>query len=112
MVVGKAYIGSEVVAQEQKQVWDSTDPYIIVCDQGNNVRQRAVDDVIYVFKVLNARTGSEHPGAVFQIKVYNNATLANITSQFTPTPTKITISGAKIQEHKSIFLEAHSTINL
>ena len=112
MVVGRAYIGSEVVAQEQKQVWDSTDPYVIVCDQGNNVRQRAIDDVTYVFKVFNARTGSEHPGATFQIKVYSNATLADITSQFTPTQTKITISGAKIQEHKSIFLEAHSTINL
>lgn len=112
LVVCKAYFRTKEVAREQRQVWDATDPYTIICDRGTNIKQRAIDDYTYGFSLLNARTGSVVPGAIFQIKVYSNATLADITSQFTPTQTKVTISGAKIQEHKSIFIEAHSTINL
>lgn len=112
MVVCKAYIGSTMVVQEQKQVWDVTDPYVIVCDKGNNVHQRAIDDVIYTFIMLNARTGVEHAGAVFTIKVYSNATLADITSEFNPQSPSITITGAKIQQHKSILIEAQTTITL
>ncbi|MEL7600549.1 MAG: hypothetical protein AAGU18_10700 [Proteiniphilum sp.] len=112
MVVCKAYVGTTMVVQEQKQVWDVTDPYVVVCDQGNNLRQRAIDDVTYTFTLLNARTGVEHPGAVFVIKVYNNATLADISAEFNPQSPSITISGAKIQQHKSILLEAQTTITL
>lgn len=112
MVVCKAYVGSTMVTQEQKQVWDVTDPYVISCDQGSNVRQRAIDDITYTFSLLNARTGVEHAGAIFTIKVYSNATLADITGEFNPQSPSITITGAKIQQHKSIFLEAQTTITL
>lgn len=111
MVVCKAYVNNAVVAQEQRQVWDSTDPYTIICNQGTSVRQRATDDVTYSFSLLNARTGSLVAGTVFVIKVYKNATTTDITSQFTVTNTSVTVTGAKITEHKSIYVDASCTVN-
>jgi hypothetical protein len=60
---------------------------------------------------MNARTGSVVAGAVFDIKVYKDEDNSDITSQFTTkTDTSITIPGAKIDEHKAIFLNASTTI--
>lgn len=112
MVMCKAYMNNAVVAQEQKQVWDSTDPFTIVCDKGTSVRQSALDNVVYGFSLLNARTGSVVPNTAFIIKVYKNATAADITSQFAKTNKSITITGAKITEHQSIYVDAACTINL
>jgi len=110
MVVCKAYVGATMVVQEQKQVWGVTDPFVIVCDQGNIVRQRAIDDITYKFSLLNARTGIEETGVVFDIKVYRNSDSADITSQFSPVSPNITITGAKVGEHKAIFLESSCTV--
>ncbi len=111
MIVCKAWVNNAVVAQEQRQVWDSTDPFTIICNQGTSVRQRAIDDVTYVFSLLNARTGNVVSGTTFTIKVYKNATGADITSQFAPTTSQILISGAKISEHKSLYVDAACTVN-
>jgi hypothetical protein len=111
LVVCKAYVDNAIVAQEQRQVWDSTDPYTIVCDQGTSVRQRAIDDLTYTFMLLNARTGNAVSGVTFTIKVYKNSTGADITSQFVKTNTSITIPGAKINEHKSLYVDAACTVN-
>jgi hypothetical protein len=112
MVVCKAYVNNVAVAQEQKQVWDATDPYTIVCDKGTNIRQRQNEDVTYSFSLLNARTGAVMTGTVFTLKVYKNSNSSDITSQFTKTNTSITITGAKIYEHKSLYVDAACTINL
>lgn len=112
MVVCKAYVSDAVVAQEQRQVWDSTDPYVIICDQGSSVRQRPSQNTVYAFSLLNARTGSTVPGIVFTIKVFKNSNNSDITSQFTKTNTNITIPGAKIDEHKSLYVDAECTVNL
>lgn len=112
LVVCKAYVDDAVVATEQRQVWDSTDPYTIICDQGTNVRQRQNDDLTYNFSLLNARTGATVSGMVFTIKVYKNSTKADITSQFTKTNTSITIPGAKMLEHDSLYLDVYCTITL
>lgn len=111
MVVSKAYVNNTVVAQEQRQVWDSTDPYTIICDQGTSVRQRAIDDLTYTFSLLNARTGNVVAGTVFEIKVYRSADITDISSQFTITNKSITITGAKIAEHKSLYVDASCTVN-
>lgn len=111
MIVCKAYVNNAVVAQEQRQVWDATDPYTIVCDKGTNIRQRQNEDVTYSFSLMNARTGSIVSGVVFTIKVYKNSDSTDITSQFTKTNTSITITGAKIYEHKSLYVDAACTIN-
>lgn len=112
MVVCKAYVNGIVVAQEQRQVWDSSDPYVILCDQGSSVRQRATADLVYAFSLLNARTGSTVPGIVFTIKVFKNSNNSDITSQFSKTNTSVTIPGAKINEHKSLYVDAECTVNL
>lgn len=112
MVVCKAYVNDVVVAQEQRQVWDSTDPYVIICDQGSNVRQKPTTDLIYAFSLLNARTGTTVPGIAFTIKVFKNSDKTNITSQFGKTDTSITITGTKINEHKSLYVDAECTVNL
>ncbi len=112
MVVCKAYVNNVVVAQEQRQVWDSTDPFVIICDQGSNVRQRQTSDLVYAFSLLNARTGSTVAGVVFTIKVFKNSNNADITSQFTKTNTSVTIPGAKINEHKSLYVDAECIVNL
>ena len=110
MVVCKAYVSNNAVAQEQRQVWDSTDPYTIICDQGSQVRQRAIDNITYAFSLMNARTGSVVAGTVFVIKVYKNSDSSDITSEFTTTNTSITITGTKIAEHKSIYVDASCTV--
>lgn len=112
MVVCKAYVNDVVVAQEQRQVWDSSDPFVIICDQGSSVRQRATTDIIYAFSLLNARTGATVSGIVFTIKVFKNSTAADITSQFTKTNTSVTIPGVKINEHKSLYVDVECTVNL
>ena len=110
MVVCKAYVNNNIVTQEQRQVWDATDPYTIICDQGTSVRQRSIDDLTYTFSLLNARTGSVVSGTVFVIKVYRNTDSLDITSQFTITNTAITVTGTKIAEHKSIYVDASCTV--
>ena len=112
MVVCKAYVNDIVVAQEQRQVWDSSDPFVILCDQGSSVRQRATADLVYAFSLLNARTGSTVGGIVFTIKVFKNSNNTDITSQFSKTNTSVTIPGAKINEHKSLYVDAECTVNL
>lgn len=112
LVVCKAYINNVVVAQEQRQVWDSTDPFTIICDKGSQVRQSGTDNVVYAFSLLNARTGATVPGIVFTIKVFKNANNSDITSQFTKTNTSVTIPGVKINEHKSLYVDAECTVNL
>lgn len=112
MVVCKAYVNDVVVAQEQRQVWDSSDPFVILCDQGSSVRQRATADLVYAFSLLNARTGVIVPGIVFTIKVFKNSNNSDITSQFSKTNTSVTITGAKINEHKSLYVDAECTVNL
>lgn len=111
LVVVKAYEGEVVVAQEQKQVWDSTDPYTIICDKGSLVRQRSIDDVTYAFTLLNARTGNAVTGVTFTIKVYKNSDSSDITSEFSPTSNSVQISGAKIALHKSLYIDAACTVN-
>lgn len=111
MIVCKAYIDDLVVAQERRQVWDATDPYTIICDKGTNVRQAAGDNVTYNFSLINARTGAIVSGIVFVIKVYKNADGTEITSQFTITDSSVTVTGAKIAEHKSLYVDAACTIN-
>ncbi len=110
LVVCKAYVNNAVVAQEQRQVWDSTDPFVIICDKGSNVRQEPSENTTYNFSVLNSRTGSTLSGIVFTIKVFKNATGADITSQFSKTNTSVTIPGAKINEHVSLYIDALCTI--
>jgi len=110
LVICRAYVNDVVVAQEQKQVWDSTDPFVIICDKGSNVRQGPGENITYTFSVLNTRTGSVVPGVVFTIKVFKNATGADITSQFTKTNTSVTIPGTKINEHLSLYVDASCTI--
>ena len=112
MVVCKAYVNDVVVSQEQRQVWDSSDPFVIICDQGSSVRQRATTDIIYAFSLLNARTGATVSGIVFAIKVFKNSNTTDITSQFTKTNTSVTIPGVKINEHKSLYVDVECTVNL
>lgn len=111
LVVGKAYVNNEVVAQEHKQVWDAKDPYTIICDQGTSNRQRAIDDTLYTFSLLNARTSNVVPSVVFTIKVYKNSNTSDITSQFAITSSTVMITGAKIAEHKSLYVDASATID-
>ncbi len=111
IIVCNAYVNDAIVAQEQRQVWDSTDPYTIICNKGTKVRQAAIEDVEYSFSLLNARTGAIVLGTVFSIKVYKNADSTDITSQFATTNTAITVTGAKIAEHKSIYIDASCTVN-
>lgn len=112
VVIGKAYVNGELVGQEQKQVFDSTDPFVIVCDQGDKVEQRAKTDIAYKFSLMNARTGSKVSSATFDIKVYNRRTITDITSEFTFAPPTITIPGSKIKEHRSISLNAVASTNV
>ena len=91
-------------------MWDVTDPYTIICDKGTSVRQASSDDVTYNFSLMNARTGTSVVGTVFVIKVYRNADSADITSQFSMTNTSITVTGAKIAEHKSLYVDTSCTV--
>lgn len=111
LVVCKAYMNNLVVAQEQRQVWDSTDPFTIICDKGSQVRQSATDNVVYNFSLLNARTGATVPGIVFTIKVFKNSTTEDITSEFTKTNTSVTIPGAKVVEHRSLYINVDCIVN-
>lgn len=111
MVVCKAYVNNVVVAQDQRKVFDSTDPFVILCDKGMNAWQYASENVTYTFSVMNFRTGSTVSGVVFDIAVYKNSNKSNITSQFTKTNTSITIPGAKIMEHDSIYVSVSTTIS-
>lgn len=110
MVVCRAYIGSAIVAQEQRQVWDSTDPYTIICKQGTNVRQYGTENTTYSFSLMNTRLGAVVPSVIFTIKVYKNSNSSDITSQFTKTNTSVTITGAKITEHKSLYIDVSCTV--
>lgn len=111
LVVCKAYVDNVVVTQAQRQVWDSTDPYTIICDKGSSVRQKSTENLTFAFSLLNARTGAVVAGTVFVIKVYKNSTMADITSQFTITSSAVTIPGAKIVEHKSLYIDASCTVS-
>lgn len=104
MIIAKAYVNGKIVAQQQRQVWDSTDPFVITCDQGSNVMQSGRDDLIYSFTLLNARTGTVMTNIDFTIKVYRTRDNEDITSQFSKTTTSITIAGVKMIEHKSLYL--------
>lgn len=110
MVVCKAYVGNDVVAQEQRQVWDSTDPYVIIGNQGTNVRQLGTEDTIHNFTLMNARLGTAVSGVVFTIKVYKNSDGSDVTSEFTKTNTSVTITGAKITEYKSLYIDVSCTV--
>jgi hypothetical protein len=111
VVVCKAYVDNAVVAQEQRQVWDLTDPYVISCNRGSNTSQSEFEDIVYAFSLVNMRTGQVVPDKVFDFKVYKDADNSDITSQFTTkTDTSITIPGAKIGEHKGFYINASTTI--
>lgn len=111
MVVCKAYINDVFVAQEQRQVWDSLDPYTILCDRGSLVQQDSKTNLKYTFTLLNARTGATVPNQVFTINVYKSANNANISSQFTRADDNVIITGAKLLEHKSLYIDAQTTVN-
>ena len=64
MIVCKAYVSGKVVAQEQRQAWDSTDPYKIVTDKGDSVRQTEFETVVHNYSLLNIRTGNTVPDIV------------------------------------------------
>lgn len=111
MVVCKGYVGGVVVAQEQRQVWDAVDPFTVVCDAGNQVKQSAIADVTYTFRLQNARTGNIVPNIPFVINVYKKQTSADITTEFTPSASAVLVSGAKIKEHKGIYVLAKCTVD-
>lgn len=108
LVVCIAYFNDKEVAREQRQVWDATDPFTIVCNRGTSVRQRSIDDFTYAFSVLNARTGSVMPSATFTITVYKNSDSSVIRTVST---SDIEITGVEINTHKSIYLDANAKIN-
>ena len=110
LVVCKAFVNDKEVAREQKQVWDSTDPYVIIDDKGTNVRQSDFEDITHNFTLKNMRTGETQGGVVFTVNVYNNANGANITSEFSKTNTSITIPGAKIAKYNSIYIHVSCEI--
>lgn len=106
VVVVKAFVGTEMVAQEQKQVFDSTDPYVIVCDQGDKVKQKAKNDIVYKFSMMNAKHFTKVSSATISISVFSRLTLQDITSQFAIASPSVTITGNKIKEHRSIYIRA------
>ncbi|GEM_PF-2515137 len=110
LVYCKAYMDGVVVSQERKQVWDSTDPYTIICDKGTNINQLSSEDINLSFSVMNARTSLIVSGVTFAIKVIKNATLADITGEFAKTGTSVTIPGAKMLQHQSIYVDVSCTI--
>lgn len=111
MLLCKAYVGNTVVAQEQRQVWDSTDGYAIMCNFGTSTSQKSKEDRTYSYTLMNTRTSASVPGIVFTIKVIKSSDLSDITSQFTKTNSSITIAGAKIYEHKSMYIDVACQLN-
>ena len=110
MVVCKAYIGNVVVAQEQKQVWDSTDPYTIICDKGTEVAITDSENVTFGFSLMNTRNGNTVSGVIFDIKVYKNSDSSDITSQFSPSNTSVTLTGTKMATLDSVYILASCEI--
>lgn len=110
MVLCKAYIAGKVVAQEQRQVWDATDPYVILCDQGVNVRQSNNEDRVYNFSVYNAGLGMVMSGVIFVFKVIKTTDTSDVTSQFTKTNTSVTIAGAKLLTIRPLYISASCEI--
>lgn len=109
LVIARAYVDNKVVAEAQRQVWDSTDPYTIVFDKGNRVRQAASDDVTYNYSLMNTRNGNTR-SATFEITVYRNTDKEVITSDFSTTNSSITVTGAKIAEHRSIYVHVKTKV--
>lgn len=105
----KAYVGGVEVAKDQRQVWDSTDPYVVLCDQGEKPMQRSNQTVVYTYSLMNLRTNTIVPGKVFTFKILKISTGTDITSEFTKTNTSVTVTGAQIKTHQSIYIDA-STI--
>lgn len=110
MILCNAYVDNVVVASEQKQVWDSTDPFAVLCNQGNKTNQHSDEDVIYSFSLLNLRTNTTVTGTVFVFNIIRLSDNADITAQFNSTDTSITMPGAKMYEHKSIYIGASCII--
>ncbi len=106
MVLCNAYVDNIIVASEQKQVWDSTDPFAVLCDQGSKTNQHSDEDAVYSFSLLNLRTNTTVAGTVFVFNVIRLSDNADITSEFNFTNTTITMPGAKIYAHKSIYIGA------
>lgn len=96
MIVCKAYVNNKFVMQEQRKVWDATDPHIILFSQGNDVKQSVDEDVTYTYSILNTRTGNTVSGATFSLKVYRNSDGQEVTSDFTKTNTSILVPGALV----------------
>lgn len=111
MVLCKAYVGTTVVAQEQRQVWDSTDGYTIVCNFGTSTGQKSKEDRTYTYTLMNTRTSASVAGVVFTIKVIKASNLADITSQFSKTNNSVTIPGLKIYEHRSFYIDVACQID-
>lgn len=111
MIVCKAYIDNTVVAQGHRQVWDSTDPFTVYCDQGREVSQSSKVDTNYTFSLFNTRTGNVMSSATFDIKAYAiTQNMQEITSEFTKTSNSLLVPGAKQVIYKAIHLTATATI--
>lgn len=106
----KAYVNDVVVAHEQRQVWDSTDTYVVLCDQGERPMQRSNQTVVYTYSVSNVRTNTIVTGKVFTFKVLNLRTGADISSEFTKTSTSVTVTGTQIKTHQSIYIDAQTVV--
>lgn len=111
LVVCKANVDGKMVAQEQRQVWDALDPYTIVCDRGSAVSQKATEDLTYYFTLFNARTGNSVSGQGFTIKVYKTSNSTDISSQFTIGTRSVVVTGAKLVEHKALYVDAQTILN-
>lgn len=99
IVTCKGYIGNKVVGQDQRQVIDKTDPYEIDASVGDIVMLDPKDNVVITFYLLNQRTGQRVSGATFTIRVFKENPRLDITSEFTKSPTTITIPGSKIDQY-------------
>lgn len=110
LVVCKAYVGDVLVAREQRQVWDSTDPYIILCNMGSHAWQTNKQNYDYTFSVMNSRTGATVAGQVFEFLVQNLTNGDDITSDFAKTDTTVTVPGTKIKQYRSIYINAQTEV--
>lgn len=99
VLVCKAYVSGQMIAQEQREIRDALDPYVGICDKGDKPTQKVDENVTYNYSVVNARTGAVVPGATFVFKIIKDSTKADITGEFTKTSTSVTVPGAKINEH-------------
>lgn len=111
LVIGKAYIGGAVVAEEQRQVWDSTDPFTIVISPGNRVTQSSSQDTTYSFALMNARNGNQVSGISFDLNVYKNSDKTELTTGFSKTTTTLTIPGQFILTNRSLYVRARAEVN-